>query len=1020
MKQEEIIKVNQSLGESPKFGPFTGRQFVIFGGVFSVFFALLYFLIGFDVWAGLSFSFWASFSVALLSGDKPHIYWSKVYPPLPRWTRGYATYTSPQIKKKVGAKKVKLSRSSNPKVLNPFEDWLDLTTIVRFKKDSYLIGAYLLSKKYLTESTNSLQLIFGFSCTGIHPLFHSEQEIEAIAQAFENACKEIPQGEKITFRWSSFCSDSDAEQYLMQRIKNSSSSESEFLDWGRLARTKILTKNKARKEIGLNVYWSFTINSEALDTTDPVDKFLFKVANFLQKKFTDTGASQITKKQLTQILTKALEASLRYQQILSEMGLNPQPKTDKDLWRELCKNTGAREVNLPHTLIFDEQGLREEINEEAGFDKPLDVVTRPHLTSTILNNGVPFADKKWICIPKGDGKQYIGVMVLTQKPEIFASRKHQIRFLWDLFSRNNIFDVEIITEFSPADRGITRAAQQMITRRSRALDLNVQQKKSIDVSAQINVERSVEAQRQLYTGDIPLNLSLIVLVYRDTAEQVDDACRLISGYINQPTELTRECEYAWLIWLQTLLIRKEPILMRPYNRRQTFFASEVLGLTSILQNNPGDSNRGFELIADESNSPVNIDLSKTKNILVLGTTGSGKSVLVASVIAECQAQDMSILMIDLPNDDGSGTFGDYTPYHNGFYFDISKESNNLVQPLDLSKIPEEQREERAKAHRNDVNLIVLQLVLGSQQFDGFLAQTIESLIPIGTKAFYDDPDIQKRFAEAKQGGLGSAAWDNTPTLADMENFFSTDYINLGYEDENVDRALNYIRLRFQYWRNSSIGDAICRPSTFDTDAKLITFALTNLQSSKDAEVFGMSAYIAASRQSLSAPNSVFFMDEASVLLRFSALSRLVGRKCATARKSGCRVILAGQDVLSIAKSEAGEQILQNMPCRLIGRIVPGAAKSFSEHLGIPKEIVDKNENFRPNIKELYTLWLLDYNNKYIRCRYYPSYSMLALVANSREEQAARDKFKAMYTDKFEWIAKFSKYYVDCIKQGQPL
>ncbi|BAY80481.1 hypothetical protein NIES25_69690 (plasmid) [Nostoc linckia NIES-25] len=1017
--KEEIRKVNQSLGESPKFGPFTGRQFVIFAGVFCVVFGLFSLLLGLDIFWGLGFAFWASLSVALLSGDKPYLYWSKIYPIIPRWTRGYATYSSAQHKKKVGTKRVKLTRSSKPKTLNPFEDWLDLTTIVRLKKDSYLIGAYLLSKKHLTESSNTLQLIFGYSCTGIHPLFNSELEIEAVAQAFENSCKEIPSGEKITFRWSDFCDDSDSEEYLMQRLNSPASLECEFLDWGRLARTQKLTKEKARKNINLNIFWSFTVTSEALETSDPVDKLLLKLTNFLQRRFTDSGANQITQKRFTQILTKGIEASLRYQQILSEMGLNPQPKTDKDLWRDLCKNIGAKEVIIPHTLVFDDQGLREEIDEKALLDKPIEIINQPHLSSIILNNGVPFADKRWICLPNGEKKKYVGVMVLTRKPEIFASTRHQIRFLWDLFSRNNIFDVEILTEFSPADRGITRAAQQMITKRSRALDLNVQQKKSIDVSAQINVERSVEAQRQLYTGDAPLNLSLVVLVYRDTPEEIDDACRLISGYISQPTELTREYEYAWLIWLQTLLIRLEPILMRPYNRRQTFFASEILGLTNIVQNSPAD-NQGFELIADEGDSPVKIDLSKTKNILILGTTGSGKSVLVASIIAECQAQDMSVLMIDLPNDDGTGTFGDYTPYHNGFYFDISKESNNLVQLLDLSKIPQEQRSERAKAHRNDVNLIVLQLVLGSQSFDGFLSQTIESLIPLGTKAFYDDPDIQRRFAEAKKAGLGSTAWDNTPTLADMEYFFSKEHINLGYEDENVDRALNYIRLRLQYWKNSSIGNAICRPSTFDTDAKLITFALTNLQSSKDAEVFGMSAYIAASRQSLSAPNSVFFMDEASVLLRFSALSRLVGRKCATARKGGCRVMLAGQDILSIANSEAGEQILQNMPCRLIGRIVPGAAKSFSEHLGIPKQIIDRNENFRPNIKQLYTLWLLDYNNKYIRCRYYPSYPILALVANSREEQAARDRFKAMYPDKFKWISEFSKYYVDCIKQGKPL
>lgn len=483
-------------------------------------------------------------------------------------------------------------------------------------------------------------------------------------------------------------------------------------------------------------------------------------------------------------------------------------------------------------------------------------------------------------------------------------------------------------------------------------------------------------------------------------------------------ELCRENEYTWLIWLQTLLIRLEPILLRPYNRRLTFFASEVAGLMNLVKT-PIADNCGFELIADEGNEPIKIDFSKTKNVLVLGTTGAGKSLLVSSIITECLALGMSFLLIDLPNDDGSGTFGDFTPYFNGFYYDISKSSNNLVQPLDLSKIPKDDREERVKAHRNDVILIVSQLV-GAQSLEGFLASTIESLIPLGIKAFYSDPEIQQRFEAARLGGFGSSAWAQTPTLADMERFFDKEYIDLDYEDETVEQALNYIRLRLKYWKTSSIGDAICKPSSFDTDAKLITFALTNLQSGKDAEVFGMSAYIAASRQSLSSPNSAFFMDEASVLLRYPAMSRLVGRKCATARKSGCRIILAGQDVLSIAKSEAGEQILQNMPCRLIGRIVPGAAESFTDILGIPKEIIQKNESFRPNTKEIYTPWLLDYNNNYVRCRYYPSFPILALTANSREEQAARKRFREMYEEKFEWVCEFSKYYIEHIKQGKAL
>ncbi|BBD63869.1 AAA ATPase [Nostoc commune NIES-4072] len=171
-----------------------------------------------------------------------------------------------------------------------------------------------------------------------------------------------------------------------------------------------------------------------------------------------------------------------------------------------------------------------------------------------------------------------------------------------MFSREVIYDVEIITEISPADQKLTRLTQQLITRRSRHAEISAS-KKTIDVASQINTEWSVNAQKQLYTGDVPENLALIVLVYRNSLEEIDDACRLISGYINQPTELIRETQYAWSIWLDTLLIKQKPQLTSPYNRRTTFFTSEIIGLTPVIQNMKADE-KGFELIADEAHSPV--------------------------------------------------------------------------------------------------------------------------------------------------------------------------------------------------------------------------------------------------------------------------------------------------------------------------------------------------------------------------------------------------------------------------------
>ncbi|MBD2566183.1 hypothetical protein H6G95_37740, partial [Nostoc linckia FACHB-391] len=78
----------------------------------------------------------------------------------------------------------------NQKIV-PFEDFLDLATLVKLKKENYQIGAYLLSKKQVSDTNNTLQLVFGYECTGFHPLFNSSERLEGIAKAFENGCKDF-------------------------------------------------------------------------------------------------------------------------------------------------------------------------------------------------------------------------------------------------------------------------------------------------------------------------------------------------------------------------------------------------------------------------------------------------------------------------------------------------------------------------------------------------------------------------------------------------------------------------------------------------------------------------------------------------------------------------------------------------------------------------------------------------------------------------------------------------------------
>jgi Helicase HerA, central domain len=1050
--QDKHKSVSRILGKSLNFGSFSGRQTIILGGAFSLTFFLTSIVAGLSIYTGLGAGVWAGLTCAFLSGAHPHKFWSKIYPfSVPYWNRGHARYSSPISKEHIGSKKVKVARNQS-KYLNPIEDWLEIGTLCRLELErAPPFGCYILGGNDKDKNLDLSQLVIKsvFQLQGINSLLASQKQCEDASSQLETLFKEIDTS--YVFRWRSFCDYTDTHTQFKERLQNPVSLECEYLDHASMARIQELTKQQKRKLVNLSVEIIFKPHLDTGGNQDWLDRWIESVKSFWQRKFENKGR-YLDEQQLISILKQAHSAALRHLQILEEAGLKPVIQDEKQLWKELQRRVGAKadvgtgNVELPYWLVLDNTGLREEFGRDHTNQNSKKYPTTSntsttnsllasqiHISTKLVQEQIPFADRRWVCIssPNEKGKnKYIGVLVLEEKPDGFWGDKGQIQNLWSIFCREEIYDVEVITEVTPADQNLVRLSQQLLTRNAISKDVHAQERGVVEVSAQINTETSVEAQRRLYMGDVPVNTSVVVLVYRDTPTELTEACRLIAGLVKQPAKLGREVEYAWRIWLQTLGVRREALLSTPYYRRLLFFASEVSGVCNLVQVASADK-QGLELIAHESSCPIFIDFAQPKNVLVLGTTGSGKSILVASMIAECLALGMSFLIIDLPNADGTGTFGDLTHYFNGFYFDISRESNNLMQPLDLRHITNsDERQWRIQAHRSDVILIVTQLVIGgsgvssssdsSNSLSGFLAQTIESLIPLIIKAFYEDEDIDRRFVAARQGGLGSKEWTNTPTLRDLVEFVNAKHINLSYEDKNVEKALYHIKLRLQYWLSSAIGQAISNPSTFDIDSgaiQLITFALTNLQTNEEAEIFGLSAFIAAKRQSLSSQKSAFFMDEASVFLRFLSLSLLIGRLCATARKSGCRIILAGQDINSIADSKAGVQILQNMPCRLIGWILAGAAQSYQTTLGIPLEIISQNEGFQPNKSEAYTRWLLDYNNTYTACRYYPSFPLLALTANNKEEQAMRDSFKAKYSDKFDWLTAFYRYYKSHIKQG---
>ena len=106
MKQQPQIKqVNQSLGQNATIGILTGFQFAISLVSFGVGFFIA-FLFGIGMIWSILIGVWVSATALILSGKRPYLFWSRVFPGVPTWSRGYVKYSSPENKKRAGSKKI--------------------------------------------------------------------------------------------------------------------------------------------------------------------------------------------------------------------------------------------------------------------------------------------------------------------------------------------------------------------------------------------------------------------------------------------------------------------------------------------------------------------------------------------------------------------------------------------------------------------------------------------------------------------------------------------------------------------------------------------------------------------------------------------------------------------------------------------------------------------------------------------------------------------------------------------------
>jgi hypothetical protein len=773
---------------------------------------------------------------------------------------------------------------------------------------------------------------------------------------------------------------------------------------GERARVKELTDKGIRKPKTLRLYASYTVEPD-VESGDYVEKLLGR-GERLWKSFTGE-LEKLQFMRIERLLAQAYtDGFQRWEMLLSnKIGLDVRPMTDVELWQVVWRRFNTSDpIEVPQTLILGTDGLREEVQSE------LSPVT------LLMADSVPVADRQWVNV-KG---KYVGVLTFVDKPAGWLDKNAQMRYLWEILARDTIFDTEIVCQMSRANDAMVKTNMQRLTKQSITTAAVASKSGTVDVMAGLNLKKGVEAQEALYEGSLPFHTGVVFLVHRDTRAMLDDACRFLSSLFLRPAWVAPENEYPWLIWTQTFPICWQRLLVKPFNRRQVYLSSEVPGLMPLIKPRAIDKT-GLELIAAEGGTPIYIDFCTShRNIGLFGTTRSGKSVIASGLLTQALAYGMPVVAMDYPKPDGTSTFTDYTEFmgKRGAYFNVSKESSNLLEVPDLSDLSPDLQRDRFEDYKDFLVSALMTMVIGSNvSEDKALADMVRSILTLAIDAFYRDDQIRDRYAMAFTNGFGSDAWKTMPTLHDFMGYCSYERLRMDGVSDDIKTAMNRIKVRLNFWITSRIGKSISKPSTFRSDAQLLIFALANLNNDEDAAILSLSAYSAALRRALASPASVFFIDESPILFEYDAISLLVARLCANGAKAGVRVILSAQDPDSIAKSPGGTKIFQNMTTQLVGRIQPTAVDSFVEILKYPKEVIVKNstESFFPKKEGIYSQWLINDMGTFTQARFYPSYQLLAAVANNPDEQAGRTAALLRSPNKLLALNEFSKELVAKIR-----
>ncbi|MGR3280212.1 hypothetical protein ACSYAD_34745, partial [Acaryochloris marina NIES-2412] len=189
----------------------------------------------------------------------------------------------------------------------------------------------------------------------------------------------------------------------------------------------------------------------------------------------------------------------------------------------------------------------------------------------------------------------------------------------------------------------------------------------------------------------------------------------------------------------------------------------------------------------------------------------------------------------------------------------------------------------------------------------------------------------------------------------------------------------------------SLGRCINGLSAFDTNVDVLVLALTNVDSSRDSLIYGLTGFDLLLRKAMSKQKTLLLMDEGSELFEHPVFAKMFGSICNGGRKWGCNVVLGFTGLEPLTASPAASKVITNLQNKFVSKINDDSYKILIDHFGFRPENLKRFKkiayNSNKQLQESYFIWKR--HDRELLVKYTPDNVTLAVGANSQMETEAR-------------------------------